>query len=90
MWPLTFVSLFGRCLVTSFFVNPGKVYRNPLSIVFMRVDLTEKLSDTWCSLAISYFVVSDRTTTLHTLDLGRDGQLLDRLTIHILLPWMWL
>ena len=65
----TFWEMFGY----QFFVNPGKVDRKPLSIALMRVDLTGKPSDAWCSLARSFFVVSDRMTALHALDLGRDG-----------------
>ena len=76
-WPLTVVSIFGRCLDTNFLFNPGNVERKPLSIALIRVDFTGNPKEAWCSFARSFFVVSERTIALHELEAGMDGLLLD-------------
>ena len=76
-WPLTVVSIFGRCLDTNFLSNPGNVERNPLSIASIRVDFTGNPKEAWCSFARSFLVVSERTIALHELEAGMDGLPLD-------------
>ena len=74
---------FGRCLFTNFFVRPGKVFKNPLSIAWTSVDLMGDPSDARYNLARSVLVVLARMMALIEWRTDDGGVFWGRFTIYI-------